>query len=83
MRKLKSDQQFIFATHNANFPGLGDSETVAACDASETAIDVVSGSIDTKDVQGKVVKIMRVASKRSKAKGPDLEGRIARQNFRH
>jgi chromosome segregation protein len=58
VRRLKNDRQFIFATHNANFPVLGDSETVAACAASETAINVASGSIDAKDVQGKVVKIM-------------------------
>jgi ABC-type enterochelin transport system ATPase subunit len=58
VRKLKNDRQFIFATHNANFPVLGDAESVAACTASETVIDVIAGSIDTKDVQGKIVKIM-------------------------
>lgn len=58
VRKLKGDRQFIFATHNANFPVLGDAENVAACTANDTAIDVIAGSIDTKDVQGKIVKIM-------------------------
>ena len=28
IRELKRDRQFIFATHNANFPVLGDSESV-------------------------------------------------------
>jgi hypothetical protein len=58
VRKLKGDRQFIFATHNANFPVLGDAENVAACTANDTAIDVIAGSIDTKDVQGKIVNIM-------------------------
>ncbi|TIO25751.1 MAG: ATP-binding protein, partial [Mesorhizobium sp.] len=30
IRKIKSNRQFIFATHNANFPVLGDSESVSA-----------------------------------------------------
>src|SRR5947208_2850176 len=31
VRKIKPNRQFIFATHNANFPVLGDAEIVAAC----------------------------------------------------
>jgi predicted ATPase len=58
VRKLKANRQFIFATHNANFPVLGDSETVASCAATETAIAVVSGSIDAKESQSKIVSIM-------------------------
>jgi chromosome segregation protein len=58
VRNLKTKRQFIFATHNANFPVLGDAETVASCEATDTAIAVVSGSIDTKDSQSKIVSIM-------------------------
>jgi chromosome segregation protein len=58
VRTLKCKRQFIFATHNANFPVLGDSETVASCEATDDAIAVVSCSIDRKDSQGKIVSIM-------------------------
>ena len=58
LRKIKTGRQFIFATHNANFPVLGDSESVSCCAATDDAIQVVSGSIDTKDCQGKIVDIM-------------------------
>jgi hypothetical protein len=58
VRKIKTRQQFIFATHNANFPVLGDAELVAACHADEDAIVVENGSIDTKVCQAKIVSIM-------------------------
>lgn len=58
VRKIKDGRQFIFATHNANFPVLGDAETVAACAANDDAIEVLTGSIDTRECQGKIVSIM-------------------------
>src|SRR5205814_1493865 len=58
LRKIKTRQQFIFATHNANFPVLGDAELIAACHAEDDAISVDTGSIDTKVCQGKIVDIM-------------------------
>jgi chromosome segregation protein len=58
LRGIKSRQQFIFATHNANFPVLGDAENVAACRIEDEAIVVATGSIDTKDCQAKIVDIM-------------------------
>jgi len=58
LRKLKSGRQFIFATHNANFPVLGDAESVSACSITDNAINVASGSIDTKECQAKIVSIM-------------------------
>jgi chromosome segregation protein len=58
LRKLKSARQFIFATHNANFPVLGDAESVSACTITDDAIKVASGSIDTKECQAKIVSIM-------------------------
>jgi hypothetical protein len=58
LRTIKTRQQFIFATHNANFPVLGDAELVAACHAENEAIVVENGSIDTKTCQAKIVSIM-------------------------
>jgi chromosome segregation protein len=57
LRQIKSRHQFIFATHNANFPVLGDAENIAACHVEDEAI-VTTGSIDTKDCQAKIVDIM-------------------------
>jgi chromosome segregation protein len=57
VRDIKKGRQFILATHNANFPVLGDAEIVAAC-AYEETITVEAGSIDTKAAQGKIVSIM-------------------------
>lgn len=58
LRDLKIEQQFIFATHNANFPVLGDAEIVAACSMNDEAISVSAGSIDTKVAQKRIVDIM-------------------------
>jgi chromosome segregation ATPase len=58
LRKIKPSQQFIFATHNANFPVLGDAETVTACNAEDDALNVVTGSVDSKDCQTKIIRIM-------------------------
>jgi chromosome segregation protein len=58
LRVIKSKHQFIFATHEANFPVLGDAESVGACDGDDNHIAVHSGSIDTKDSQNKIVSIM-------------------------
>jgi hypothetical protein len=58
LRKIKPSQQFFFATHNANFPVLGDEETVTACNAEDDALNVVTGSVDSKDCQTKIIRIM-------------------------
>lgn len=58
LRTIKPRQQFIFATHNANFPVLGDAETVTACSADEGAFNVVTGNVDSKDCQNKIIRIM-------------------------
>ena len=56
---LKSQMQFIFATHNANIPVLGESEKVVACDFEDgTNIALKDGSIDTPDIQKAIVSIM-------------------------
>ena len=58
LRKIKAKQQFIFATHNANFPVLGDAETVTACSVENETFNVVTGSVDSKDCQTKIIRIM-------------------------
>lgn len=57
--KLKGQMQFIFATHNANIPVLGDSEYIAACSFEDsTKIDLQTGSIDVPIIQKAIVNIM-------------------------
>jgi energy-coupling factor transporter ATP-binding protein EcfA2 len=59
IKKLKGEMQFIFATHNANIPVLGDSEMVVACqyiDGKE--IQINTGSIDCPVIQKKIIHIM-------------------------
>lgn len=57
--KLKTDMQFIFATHNANIPVLGDSEKVVACKFEDSSkIEIIEGSIDTPAIQKSIVSIM-------------------------
>jgi len=58
IRRLKPKTQFIFATHNANFPVLGDAEQVLACSYSDNKVHVTSGSIDHPETQRKIVDIM-------------------------
>ncbi len=55
---LKPRNQFIFATHNANFPVLGDAEQVISCAYSDDSISVNSGSIDRQKLQQEIVDIM-------------------------
>lgn len=54
----KSNVQFIFATHNANIPVLGDADQVISVRYENEYIDYDSGSIDKKDVQKKIIYIM-------------------------
>ncbi|WP_221637263.1 TrlF family AAA-like ATPase [Listeria rocourtiae] len=54
----KPDVQFIFATHNANIPVLGDSEQVIAVTYNEEKMDIETGSVDRKSIQNKIVDIM-------------------------
>ena len=58
IRVLKTDVQFIFATHNANFPVLGDAEQVGACSFAAGHGDVKVGSIDDPGIQKAIVSIM-------------------------
>ena len=58
IKALKGDMQFIFATHNANIPVLGDSEKIVACSYSESKIGITTGTIDCREMQKQIVTIM-------------------------
>ncbi len=58
LKKIKGNMQFIFATHNANIPVLGDSEKVVSCSYDEKKITVHSGTIDNHRTQRFIVDIM-------------------------
>jgi len=58
IRTLKPKTQFIFATHNANFPVLGDAEQIISCSYSDDFIQMKSGSIDCPKLQKEIVDIM-------------------------
>lgn len=58
LREMKPHAQFIFATHNANFPVLGDAEQVHACQYQGEKVAIQSGSIDARPVQQSIINIM-------------------------
>ena len=58
LRDMKRQVQFIFATHNANFPVLGDAEQVHACRYHNERVFVRNGSIDARPVQNDIIGIM-------------------------
>jgi len=58
LREMKPHAQFIFATHNANFPVLGDAEQVHACQYQDEKVATQSGSIDARPVQEAIINIM-------------------------
>lgn len=58
IKQKKPYMQFIFATHNANIPVLGDSERVLVVEFRETKIDVAQGNIDLDSTHKQIVDIM-------------------------
>lgn len=58
VRSIKPRTQFIFATHNANFPVLGDAEQIVSCSFSDESVHVTIGSIDCPRLQQEIVDIM-------------------------
>lgn len=56
--KEKTNMQFIFATHNANIPVLGDSEKVLTINYEDKKINVFQGNIDLEATHGQIVDIM-------------------------
>ncbi len=62
IHKLKPETQFIFATHNANFPVLGDAEQILSCEYFVDKIKVLPGSIDRSEIQERIVNVMEGGS---------------------
>jgi len=58
IKGLKGNMQFIFATHNANIPVLGDSEKIISCKYLESKIEISDGTIDEHNMQKQIVTIM-------------------------
>ncbi|MFL0248429.1 TrlF family AAA-like ATPase [Candidatus Clostridium stratigraminis] len=58
IKEMKPQVQFIFATHNANIPVLGDAEQVISCKYSDKSINFNFGSIDKSNIRENVVNIM-------------------------
>ena len=52
------DIQFIFVTHNANIPVLGDAERIFVVEYQDTTIDISQGNIDLKSTHKQIVDIM-------------------------
>ncbi len=62
LRDLKHKHQFVFATHNANIPVLGEAEMVAACayasEGDKSGMTVREGSTDKHDIQQAIISVM-------------------------
>lgn len=58
IKKKKQKMQFVFATHNANIPVLGDAERIFMVEYQDTKIDISQGNIDLKTTHKQVVDIM-------------------------
>ena len=62
LRELKHKHQFVFATHNANIPVLGEAEMVAACaytaNGDKFSMKVQEGSTDKHDIQQAIISVM-------------------------
>ena len=54
----KHNTQFIFATHNANIPVLGDAECIHTIDYQDSKINVDQGNIDLPSTHKNIVEIM-------------------------
>lgn len=54
----KTDIQFIFATHNANIPVLGDAEKILVAELSDDVITIDQGNIDNPKTHEQIVSIM-------------------------
>ena len=54
----KRKMQFLFATHNANIPVLGDAERVLVAEYQDKKIAISLGNIDDKETHKQIVDIM-------------------------
>lgn len=55
---MKPRTQFIFATHNANIPVLGDAECVHSCVYNNGKISTKGGGIDHSHIQKEIIAVM-------------------------
>jgi hypothetical protein len=58
LKEKKSSVQFIFATHNANIPVLGDSEKIISSEYEDDKMALSEGTIDTAATHKKIIDIM-------------------------
>lgn len=58
IRAMKPRTQFIFATHKAKIPALGDAENVCACEYSDGKIQAAGGGVDAPLVQLHIISVM-------------------------
>ncbi|MSH51589.1 ATP-binding protein [Escherichia coli] len=58
IRTMKPRTQFIFATHNANIPVLGDAENVCTCKYAGGKIQTSAGGVDAPPVQQHIISVM-------------------------
>lgn len=58
IKKRKIDIQFVFSTHNANIPVLGDAEQIICIKDNGNDININNNSIDNNSVQNDIVQIM-------------------------
>lgn len=58
IKEKKNSCQFIFATHNANIPVLGDAERIVAASFSDSKMEMMAGTIDTAETHRHIITIM-------------------------
>jgi hypothetical protein len=58
LKEKKSSVQFIFATHNANIPVLGDSEKIISSQYEDDKMTLNEGTIDTAETHKQIIDIM-------------------------
>ena len=58
VKEKKESAQFIFATHNANIPVLGDADRVVAAVFEDSNMDMQTGTIDDSTMHTQIINIM-------------------------
>lgn len=58
IKDLKTRHQFVFATHNANIPVLGEAEMVGSCRYGQVGLELRQGSTDHPPIQSDIIAVM-------------------------
>lgn len=58
IKELKTRHQFVFATHNANIPVLGEAEMVGSCRYGQDGLELRQGSTDHPPIQNDIIAVM-------------------------